>query len=113
MKKKTCAQGNAHAYIQSQQDRHEIGQLVAEQALDEWEKSMYQPKPRRPCPQPAETVLYARTDFDGISYGTEYLRFLRGDTIIKLLTPDGTDAQGWAYGKVRETIGWFPPTYAA
>ena len=35
MKKKTCAQGNAHAYIQSQQDRHEIGQLVAEQALDD------------------------------------------------------------------------------
>ena len=110
---KTCAQGNTHAYIQSQQDRYEIGKLIAEQALDAWGKSMYPPMPRRPCPRPTEIVLCALADFDGTSYGKEYLKFRKGDTIEKVLEPHGIDSEGWAYGKLGETIGWFPPAYAA
>ena len=74
---------------------------------------MYPPKPRRPCPQPQETVLCALADFDGIPYGKEYLRFFKGDTIVKLLKPGGIDAEGWAYGKAGGTTGWYPPAYAA
>ena len=72
----------------------------------------------RHCPQPKEhdndssAVLYALADFDGISYGKEYLTFLKGDTIVNLLKPGGIhaegggiDAEGWTDGQVDETSG--------
>lgn len=74
---------------------------------------MIPPQPRRPCPQPEETLLCALADFDAVPYGKEYLRLLRGDIIAKLPTPEGIHAEGWAYGRVGETTGWFPPHYAA
>ena len=70
----------------------------------------------RHCPQPKEhdndssAVMYALADFDGISYGKEYLTFLKGDTIVNLLKPGGIhaegggiDAEGWTDGQVDET----------
>ena len=70
------------------------------------------------CPQPKEhdndssAVLYFLADFDGISYGKEYLTFLKGDTIVNLLKPGGIhaegggiDAEGWTDGQVDETSG--------
>ena len=80
--------GNAHAYIKSQFDRYDVSQLAAEKALDAWEKSVRPAMPRRPCPRTEECVstdLCALADFDGIYYGKEYLTFLKGDTIVKLL----------------------------
>ena len=72
----------------------------------------------RHCPQPKEhdnvssADLHALTDFDEISYGKEYLTFLKGDTIVNLLKPGGIhaegggiDAEGWTDEQVDETSG--------
>ena len=81
--KKKCAQSNVHAYIQTTVDRYTISQLVAEKALDAWEKTVCPPMSWRPCPHSKDhynnssTVLYTFTDFDGISYGKEHLTFLK------------------------------------
>ena len=85
-------------------DRYNINQLLAEKALDEWEKTMRPPMSRR-LGNDSSTVLYALADFDEISYDKEYLAFPKGDASVKLFKPGGIDAKGWTDGKVNEASG--------
>ena len=77
-----------HAYIQTKLDRYTISHLVAENALDAWEKTVCPPMSMRPCPCPKEhynnssKVLYTVADFDGNSYDKEHLTFIKPNSRV-------------------------------
>ena len=76
-------------------------------------KSVIPPMPQRP-PPPLPSPLVVRAAFAGSEYGVGYLVMDKGEHIILRSPPDGTAAEGWAYGLLleRNTFGWFPPSYA-
>ena len=96
-------------YIQTKSDRYKISQLVAERALDAWEKTVRPPMVGHPRPHPKEheddfsKVSYAIADFDRIYCGKKYLTCFKRKTIVKLLKPSGINAEGWSDGEVNET----------
>ena len=111
--------GNAHAYIQSKEDRFTTGKQIAEAALDLWE-SRIPPKPKRSCPvvdippKPNRTCTVVGCvpgctieDFDGAKYGEKYLSFKEGEAILMLTHLQ----EGWAYGFLKGHQGWFPPSF--
>jgi hypothetical protein len=51
-------------------------------------------------------------DFDGASYGPEYLIFTKGKSIEAAEPPPDVDAQGWAFGVFEGRAGWYPPAFA-
>lgn len=94
-KKITYARGNTHAYIQTQLDRSQISELVAERALDAWVK-----------------CLVTKAPFDGREYGQEYLSFASGENILPVEHPENGD--DWSLGCLlaSQQTGWYPTAFA-
>ena len=114
-KTKTHAPGNTHAYIQTQLDRYHISEMVAEKALDAWEKSLPPPKPTRRCPRPDQVSdehgLVTIAPFNGVEYGQEYLSFAAGEAIMAVEHPES--GSGWSFGVLltSQQTGWHPTEF--
>jgi hypothetical protein len=55
----------------------------------------------------------ANQSFGGVFYGSDYLEFEKGVTVMSVRPPCGVDAVGWAFGEVLNTnrCGWYPPEF--
>ncbi|CAE6971171.1 DBP2 [Symbiodinium sp. CCMP2592] len=51
----------------------------------------------------------ALAGFEADGYGSEYLRFSRGDPITWM--PHAEEDENWAFGRIRDRTGWVPRTF--
>mmetsp|Transcript_100432 Transcript_100432/g.139612 ORF Transcript_100432/g.139612 Transcript_100432/m.139612 type:complete len:181 (-) Transcript_100432:7-549(-) len=62
-----------------------------------------------PMAASASTSGVALAGFEADSYGSEYLRFSRGDPITWM--PHAEEDENWAFGRIRDRTGWVPRTF--